>query len=118
MPADKKTELFYETVYKNLQLYSTELKELPETLCEHSPHGQPVLIRIREMLKSRLESLIDSGVKEGVFDIKEEQACIDTLLFMTGFMNLHWMRHQPENLRNTVMKSMVHILLNGLKRRP
>ena len=118
IPADEKIRRFYQTVYKNLQTYAAELNELPESLCAHSPHGQPVINKIHEMLMSRLKTLLESGMREGVFEIKDKQAYTSTLLYMTGFLNLQWMRHEPEKLRNMVINSMIDILLNGLKRRP
>ena len=115
---EEKITVFYRTIYKNLKKYAAELEKLPEALSAHSPHGKPVVRRIREMLMSRLDILLETGINEGIFKITDKEICKSTLFFMTGFLNHEWMRSNPPKLQASIVETMISILINGLKRRP
>jgi AcrR family transcriptional regulator len=115
---EQKVTRFYQTIYDNLKKYAAELARLPEALSTHSPHGKPVINRIREMMMGRLEMLLEYGMNEGVFEIKDKEAYKNAISFMTGFLNHEWMRSYPPEMRENVVNTMITILINGLKRRP
>jgi AcrR family transcriptional regulator len=114
---EEKMTCYFKTIYTNLKKYAAELAKLPEALSMHSPHGQPVVNTIHEMLRSRLDALLEFGIAQGNFHIKEKDIYKNTIFFMTAFLNHDWMRNYPQNLRDDVVDTMIAILINGLKRR-
>ncbi|MEE9169040.1 MAG: hypothetical protein V3U73_04705, partial [bacterium] len=64
-----------------------------------------------------LRPMLESGKREGIFQLKDEEATVSALVFMSDFLNLDWMHRYPEKMRDRVVEHMIQIILNGLKRR-
>jgi hypothetical protein len=116
-PADEKIAIFFRTTYEDLKFYAAEMAEVPEYMCEHSPHGRPIVERINALFREKLLPLLSSGKNEGIFDFEDEEITVSTLVFMTDFLNLDWMHRHPERVRDKVVETMLEIIINGLKRR-
>ena len=64
---------------------------------------------------NRYDVLPAKQISEKYF--KNVDVTASTLVFMTDFLNLEWIRIQPEKIRDQVVERMIEIVLNGLKRR-
>ncbi len=117
LPADRRIALFYRTVYRDLKAYAANMVDMPPALYEHSPHGRPIVDKINQMLAGKLRPMLESGKREGIFQLKDEEATVSALVFMSDFLNLDWMHRYPEKMRDRVVEHMIQIILNGLKRR-
>lgn len=117
-PAHEKIAIFFRTTYQDLKFYADKMEKVPEYLCDHSPHGRPIVEKINALFREKLMPLLHSGREEGIFGFEDEQIIGSTLVFMTDFLNLDWMHRHPERVRDQVVETMIDIILNGLKRRP
>ncbi len=117
LPADEKLAFFFRTIYQDLKVYAAKMAELPDYLCEHSPHGHPIVEKITSLFKEKLMPLLREGIAENIFEIDDEETAASTLVFMTDFLNLEWIRHYPEDMCDRVVETMIEIIINGLKRR-
>jgi AcrR family transcriptional regulator len=117
LPADKKITLFFQLIYKGLKKYASEMNKVPDLMYDSSPHGKPIVEAINKSFAEKLEPLLQEGKTEGLFDFKNVDVTTSTLVFMTDFLNLEWIRLHPEKMRDQVVERMIEIVLNGLKRR-
>lgn len=117
LPADQKTKLFFQLIYKGLKKYAAEMNKVPDLMYDSSPHGKPIVEAINKSFAEKLEPLLLEGKEGGMFDFKDVDVTTSTLVFMTDFLNLEWIRLQPEKIRDQVVERMIEIVLNGLKRR-
>jgi len=117
LPADEKIVLFFRMVYQDLKQYLKEIKNLPSTMYKNYPHGKPIVDKINDVFLEKLRPLLRNGKEQGILDYKDEASTLNALVFMTDFLNLAWMMRIPEKQRDEVVDAVVHILLNGLKRR-
>lgn len=118
VPADEKLAVFFRTTYRDLKKYAEEMAEVPSYLCNHSPHGRPIVEKINALFREKMLPLLTAGKEQGVFDFEDEETTSAALVFMTDFLNLDWMHRHPEKLRDRVAERVIEIILNGLKRRP
>ena len=117
LPPAKKLASFYYSIHEKLKTFATELEEVPEMMCEYSPHGRPVVRKIRELFEGKLQLLLQEGKDKGVFHFDDQTTTVKTLTLMTQFLNLDWIRQIPETERDKIVERTVHILLNGLNGR-
>ncbi|MCC7430188.1 TetR/AcrR family transcriptional regulator [bacterium] len=117
VPADEKIMLFFEKIYQGLKKYAVEMAEVPEIMCDHSPHGKPVIEKINQIFLHKLLTLLQVGRKQGLLDFENEEVTAKTLLLMTNFLHIDWIRRYPETINDKVVKTMTQIILNGLRRR-
>jgi AcrR family transcriptional regulator len=117
-PADEKIAVFFRTVYQDLKVYAAKMEKVPVYMCEHSPHGRPIVEKINALFRAKLLPLLTSGKEEGSFEFEDVAITVSTLVFMTDFLNFDWMHHNPEKVRDQVVETMIEIILKGLKRRP
>lgn len=116
--AEEKIAIFFRTVYQDLKYYAAKMEKVPVYMCEHSPHGRPIVEKINALFRQKLLPLLTSGKKEGNFDFEDADITVSTLVFMTDFLNFDWMHHHPEKVRDQIVETMIEIILKGLKRRP
>lgn len=116
MPADQKITLFFQLIYKGLKKYASEMSRVPDLMYDSSPHGKPIVEAINKSFAEKLHPLLLAGRKQGLFDFKDENVTTSSLVFMTDFLNLEWIRLHPEKIRDQVVERMIEIILNGLKR--
>lgn len=116
LPADQKIILFFQLIYKGLKKYASEMNKVPDLMYDHSPHGKPIVAAINKSFAEKLRPLLLAGKEEGLFDFKDDTITTSSLVFMTDFLNLEWMRLHPEKIRDQVVERMIEIILNGLKR--
>lgn len=117
LPADQKITLFFQLIYKGLKKYASEMNRVPDLMYDSSPHGKPIVEAINKSFTEKLRPLLLEGKEGGLFDFKDVEVTTSTLVFMTDFLNLEWIRLQPEKIRDQVVERMIEIVLNGLKRR-
>ena len=117
LPADEKIALFFRMVYQDLKQYLTEIKDLPGTLYKNYPHGKPIVDKINDVFLEKLRPLLIAGKEQGILTYEDESSTLNAMVFMTDFLNLDWMMRIPEKRRDEVVDAVVHILLNGLRRR-
>lgn len=115
--ADQKLAQFYRHMYQGLKGYAKQMADLPAYLCEHSPHGHPIVKKLNEMIFVEYSSLINEGIDSGVFEPHAADDVANALVFMGEFMNHDWIANYPEPFRDKVIESMINILLKGLQRR-
>lgn len=115
-PPDEKLAAFFMTIYEEMKHYAAETEELPEYLCQHSPHGRPIIEKLSELFKAHIRPILREGMETGVFRIEDEEITIQTLRFMTRYLNLDWMHHNAEPVCDAIVATMIQILLNGLRR--
>jgi hypothetical protein len=116
MPADRKLEMFYRTLYHNLEKYAREMAEVPAIVSSHSPHGQPMVCRIREIFIEKLDQILQSGVTEGSFSKAHNNGMLQTIIEMTGFINLDWIKETPKKNRDQIIDYTIGIILNGIRK--
>lgn len=115
LPADQKTALFFQLIYKGLKKYASEMSRVPDLMYDSSPHGKPIVEAINKSFAEKLRPLLVAGKQQGLFDFKDENITTSSLVFMTDFLNLEWIRQQPEKTRDQVVERMIELILNGLK---
>lgn len=117
IPADEKLAFFFRTIYSDLKEYSKKMADLPDYLCEHSPHGHPIVEKINNLFQQKLIPLLQEGKENGQFNFSDAPEAASTLVFMTEFLNHDWIQHYPEEMRDRVVETMIEIIIHGLKRR-
>lgn len=117
LPPDEKIAFFIWTIYSDMKQYNEEMKDLPEVICQHSPHGRPILEKITTLFSEKLRPLLENARVEKKIHFENLDSTISALIFMLRFLNLEWMQRYPENLRDQVVENVIHIILNGLRRR-
>ncbi len=117
LPADEKIILFFQLIYKGLKRYASEMAKVPDLMYDHSPHGKPIVEAINKSFAEKLCPLLLAGKEEGLFDFKDVDVTVSTLVFMTDFLNIEWMRLHSEKIRDQIVERMIDIVLNGLRRR-
>lgn len=117
LPADEKIALFFQLTYKGLKQYASEMARVPDLMYDSSPHGKPIVEAINKSFAEKLCPLLLAGKQNGLFDFIDVDVTVSTLVFMTDFLNLEWMRLHPEKIRDQVVERMIDIVLNGLRRK-
>ncbi len=117
LPADEKLAHFFRTIYQRLNHYSRELESVPEMLCDHYPHGRPIVEKINRLFYQKMEPILKAGKQEGIFHYQDEKIVLKSLTLMTDFLNLSWLRHSAKKERDQIIETVIEIILNGLKRR-
>ena len=115
--AVEKVKHFFKISYHKLKQHADVVADLPRYLCEHSPHGHPIVEKLNTLYIKKLIPLLREGREEGLFDIEDEELTAVTLVYMTEFLNLDWIQHYPQEKQEKVVETMINLLLNGLKRR-
>ena len=116
-PADERLAAFLEKIYQGKKFYADKMADCPEYLRKHSPHGHPIIDKMRQLFKAKLVILIQEGQRTGAFRSADPQHLAETLSFMMEFMSLDWMHFYPEPQRDRAVTTMIEIIVNGLKRR-
>lgn len=117
LPADERIILFFQLIYKGLKKYAAEMSKVPDLMYDSSPHGKPIVEAINKSFAEKLCPLLLAAKREGLFDFEDVDITVSTIVFMTDFLNLEWMRQYPDKIRDQVVSRMIDILLNGLRRR-
>ena len=116
LPADQKLVRFLNLIYDHLSIYARELAKMPEMMCEGSPHGRPVVKKIRENFRERLRDLLREGCDTGIFVISDDESHVNALASIIGFLNIDWMQKNTEPMRRVTFDAVVEILLKGLRK--
>ena len=117
-PADRRMAAFLRHGYGGLKRHARAMAGLPAYFCEHSPHGHPIVRKLDDLFRVELEALVREGQEAGIFAEADPTVMATTLVWMTDFINLDWLRQYPEPLRDQAVDLMIDTLLNGIKRRP
>ena len=117
LPADQRLAIFFTTIYEGKKQYAEKMADLPDYLREHSPHGHPIIKKMRDLFKQKVIPMLNAGREAGVLAFEDAQNVAETLIFMMEFLNLDWMRHFPTAHCDAVFHTMNEIIMNGLKRR-
>jgi len=118
LPADQKLIRFLNLIYDHLNTYARELAKMPDMLCESSPHGRPVVKKIRESFREILSQILQEGRSDGTFRIPDEEVQLNAMALLISFLNLDWMQKNVEPARKQTFDAVVVILLNGLRKGP
>ncbi len=105
-------------LYKGLKNYARDFENVPEILCDHSIHGKQIGIKIQDMLNEKLLPVIDSGVKQGIFRSGRTKEVVASIINMTGFINIEWIRNQNEKHADKIVTTSIDLIVNGLKGSP
>jgi AcrR family transcriptional regulator len=116
LPPDENLKIFFRTLYRSLEHYAKELSQLPAVISANTPHGQPTMYRIREIITEKLKEIFERGLSQGSFRNFNNDQLPETVLAMTGFMNLGWIKEQPKKQRDRILETMLDVLLRGIKR--
>jgi len=116
LPADQKLVRFLNLIYDHLNMYARELAKMPEMMCDGSPHGRPVVKKIRENFRERLRNLLQEGCTAGIFAITDDESHVNALASMIGFLNIDWMQKNTEPMRRMTFDAVLDILLKGLRK--
>lgn len=108
---------FFTMLYEGLKYHALSLDDMPDHLCEHSPHGHPIVEKLNALFSEKLIPLLAEGKQSGELVIKDIETTAHTIVFMTEFLNFDWLRYYPAAQRDKVVKNMTNLILNGLKRR-
>jgi AcrR family transcriptional regulator len=117
LPADEKIAFFFRSIYKDLKKYYEEISLLPELLYEHCPHGRPISDKIGDLFKEKIKPLLEAGRDENILEFEHQNTTVSTIVVMTKYLNLDWMRRVDEKERDRIIEMTIKILLNGLRRR-
>ena len=117
LAADQKIVAFFRNIYDQLQLLSVEMEGVPDIICKSSPHGQPVIQKISELFQQKIRPILQAGLEDGTLELSNTEVTASTIGLMTKFLNLEWMLRTPKTERDEIIETMLHIILNGLRRR-
>lgn len=117
LPADKKFIQFGRLLLKELQAHAEELKHVPENLIEYSPHGRPIIEKIKLIFRQRLESILQEGIAQGIFQSPNVQITLDALVAMGDFIRMPWLIDNPPEYCQQVFEEFQRLVLDGLRRR-
>jgi len=115
--ADIKLQRFLQSIYQKLEVYASELEDIPDVLCDHSPHGRPIVKKLSELFQEKLRPVLEEGIREGIFKIDDMEATLAAISFLLEFLDIDWIRHYEKDLRDRIIEVINNIILNGLKRR-
>jgi len=115
--ADIKLQRFLQSIYQKLEVYASELEDIPDVLCDHSPHGRPIVKKLSELFQEKLRPVLEEGIQEGIFKIDDMEATLAAISFLLEFLDIDWIRHYEKDLRDRIIEVINNIILNGLKRR-
>jgi AcrR family transcriptional regulator len=116
-PGPEKVILFFQKIYQGLILQNERIAGIPEVMCNHMPHGRPVVEKIWEIMIDILENILHEGKKTGALSIESEQVTAQSLMLMMMFMNLEWIKNTHDEERNRISREVMRILMNGLNGR-
>ncbi|GAB4380554.1 MAG: TetR/AcrR family transcriptional regulator [Calditrichia bacterium] len=117
LPADQKFILFAKSIYENLKLHARQIQHVPDNFIEYSPHGRPIVEKIRELFKAKLRRILQEGLEQGLFAIDDVELTLTTIMSMTEFVRIRWILQQPETECDKIVDEMNRIFLSGLIKR-
>jgi len=117
LTADEKLRQFFQKMHSGLQDHVREMEKMPEYMCEHSPHGEPIESHLNDLLKQRILPILHDGIESQIFDVADADICAESLVLMTTFLSLDWIKNFPQKKQNNVVSTTIEIMLNGITRR-
>lgn len=114
-PADVKLRQFFMAIYHQLEHLSSEIKQHDEYLLESSPHGKPMIDKMKEMVSFRLKPILEEGIRNGIFRPMDPDRMVQAIMLTTFFLHLIWIRSVSKKERDQQIEDVLNILLNGLK---
>ncbi len=117
LTAPEEIATFFRLIYAKLKQHVEKVNQLPDYLCEHSPHGHPIIQKLNDLFEEKLTPMLHRGVTKDELHIKDIAVTAKTLVFMSEFLNLDWMRFYEEELRDEIVETMIHTMINGMTRR-
>jgi len=116
-PGAGKMVLFFEKIYQRLIIQNKLIAEIPEVMCNHMPHGRPVVDKIRESMIDIIINILNEGRMSGELKMASVEATAQAVIHMMSFMNLEWIKNTSEEVRDQMFSEVMHILMNGLRGR-
>ncbi|GAB4169006.1 MAG: TetR/AcrR family transcriptional regulator [Calditrichia bacterium] len=117
LPADQKLQKFMELVYINLEEMAGQISVVDVHICHSLPHGEPIVQKIGQIASDYIKPVLEEGIKANIFSITNVDVTIKSLLMMTHFLNIPWIKEVPKKERDDIFKATVSIIISGLKRR-
>lgn len=117
LPADQKFVTFAKSIYENLKTHAGQIQKVPDNFIEYSPHGRPIVEKIRELFKAKLRLILQEGLEQGLFDIDDVELTLLALMAMAEFVRIRWLLQHPESECDTIVDEMNRIILSGLIKR-
>ncbi|GAB4373147.1 MAG: hypothetical protein Kow0042_16860 [Calditrichia bacterium] len=117
LPADKKMAAFFQAVYDHLNQFEKEITHLPKRMYKDSPHGQPIIEKITELMKKQISPILQAGIQENIFDIEKREDTLLAILAMTRFLNMEWIHQTPKKTRDKILHHVIQLILYGLIKR-
>jgi len=116
LPADEKFLLFTQSIYESIKNHAREIGPVvtPDFI-EYSPHGRPIVDKIRYLFKDKLRAILIEGKKQDIFSMEDEEMTLNALMEMANFIRIRWLIFQDEKLCDQIVKEMNRIVLFGLK---
>ncbi len=114
LQTDQKFIQFSRLVYENLKSLAKQIGKAPIGFIEYSPHGRPVVEKIRQLFKEKLKAILAEGIKQGVFYIEDTELTLNTIMEMANFIRIRWLINHDEEQCDKIVEEMNRIVLNGL----
>jgi AcrR family transcriptional regulator len=116
LPAIEKFLMFTQLIYEELKNHAKQIgKVVTPDFIEYTPHGRPIVDKIRLLLKDRLRVILKEGKEQGVFNIENEELTLDALMEMANFIRMRWLIFHDEKRCDQIVREMNRIVLDGLK---
>jgi len=106
LPADEKFIQFGRLLLQELQAHAEELKHVPENLIEYSPHGRPIIEKIKHIFR-----------QQGIFQSPNLSLTLDALVAMGDFIRMPWLIHNPPEYCQQVFEEFQRLVLDGLRKK-
>jgi len=117
LTADKQLGMFFQTMHAGLKQHVKEMETMPEYLCEHSPHGEPIEEHLNELMKQKILPILQKGQESDIFQIKDLDTCAEALVYMTEFLSLDWIKNIPRKKQDKIVSESIEIMITGITRR-
>jgi hypothetical protein len=83
---------------------------------ENYPHGRPIVKKINEIIREKILPLLQEGQANGSLKKGDQESILSALIVMTNFLNLDWIRRIEEEQGNIIIKQVLEIIMNGIRR--
>lgn len=117
LPVEQKFATFTKSIYENLKLHARQIQNVPDNFVDYSPHGRPIVEKIRELFKEKLRLILQEGRERGVFNLADLELTLSALMSMAEFVRIRWLLQYTERECDAIVEEMNRIILSGLLKR-
>ncbi len=111
----ERLERFYMILYEGMNRIAGDMPEVPDVICEHAFHGAQIAETIQTMQGDKIRPILQKGQQNGEFKIDNLEMTVRSIVNMTRFLNLDWVRRVEKKDATIIIKTVIRFILSGLK---